>query len=84
MLTNLFYVLLLLVGFPVGIFLSKLCKEELKSWRKRLFVIVIVAFALIIIMAFIPFGIYQYKIPTIITLFFIIIVNLTIIWKSHD
>tara|TARA_Y100000310_G_scaffold155538_1_gene155023 strand:+ start:10447 stop:10701 length:255 start_codon:yes stop_codon:yes gene_type:complete len=84
MLTNLFYLILLIIGFPVGILLSKLCKEELKAWRKRLFIITIASFTLIIALAFISFETYIYKIPTIITLFSIIIVCLVIIWKSHD
>lgn len=84
MLTNLFYALLLAAGFLVGILLSKLCKDEIKKWRKRLFIMSIISLILAIIVSFIPFETYPYKIPTIITLFFIIIVNLTISWKSHD
>jgi|TARA_B100001971_G_C18169573_1_gene526285 uncharacterized membrane protein YoaK (UPF0700 family) len=84
MLTNLSYILLLVAGFFVGIILSRLCKDEIKKWRKRLFIMSVISFVLVIIVSFIPFGTYKYKIPTIITLFFIIIVNLTISWKSHD
>ena len=79
MLTNLLYLIILILGFPTGIFLAKLCKEELKSWKRRLFIINIIAFIYIGGMFFTNF---LYKIPIILSLFFIIIVCLTIIWKS--
>ncbi len=83
MLTNLFYLILLILGFPVGILLSKLCKDEIKNWRKRLMGICLIAFLAIIFMVFIPAKFYPYKTPAIISLFFIIIICLIIIWKSY-
>ena len=83
MLSNLYYLLLLIVGFPMGLFLSKLCKEELKAWRGRLFIISIISLILAVVISFIDFAVYVYKFPTIISLFFIIIVCLTITWKSY-
>jgi hypothetical protein len=80
MIQNIFYLLLLIVGFPIGLILAKLCREEIKAWRKRLFIISVLAFILIIVMIFVNF---LYKLPIIITLFFIIIICLTIIWKSN-
>jgi len=80
MIQNLFYLLILIAGVPTGLILSKLCKEEIKAWKKRVFIISIIAFILIIIMIFIDF---LYKIPIIISLFFIIILCLTIIWKTY-
>jgi len=80
MIQNLFYLLLLLAGFPIGIILAKLCREEIKSWRKRFLIISALSFIFIIVMSFVNF---LYKIPIIISLFFIIITCLTIIWKSH-
>lgn len=80
MIQNLFYLILMLLGFPTGLILARLCKEELKAWRKRLFIISSVALILIIVIVFIDF---LYKLPIIISLFFIIITCLTIIWKSH-
>tara|TARA_Y100000310_G_C20573514_1_gene759281 strand:- start:472 stop:714 length:243 start_codon:yes stop_codon:yes gene_type:complete len=80
MIANLFYLALLLIGFPLGLFLAKLCKEEIKKWRKRLFIMSISALVLAVVVSFLRF---DYKIPTIMTLFFIIITNLTIIWKSY-
>jgi len=83
MLQNLLYLLLLLAGFPAGLILAKLCKEEIKAWRKRLSVISIVSLILAVIASFIPFSFFLYKLPVIISLFFIIITCLTIIWKSY-
>jgi len=84
MLTNLFYLILLLLGFPTGLLLANLCKDEIKKWRGRMFLISAVSLALIVVLSFIPFEIYLYKIPTIITLFFVIIMCLTINWKSYN
>jgi len=84
MLTNLYYLLLLIVGFPFGLFLARLCKEEIKKWRKRLFIISVSSLILAVIISFIPTTLYLYKFSTIISLFFIIITCLTIIWKSHN
>lgn len=76
---NLFYLLLLLAGFPVGLLLAKLCKDEIKKWRKRLFIISAILLISIIVVSFLNF---EYKFPVIISLFFVIIVCLTIVWKS--
>lgn len=83
MIQNLFYLILLLLGFPLGIFLSKLCREEIKKWRKRLFIISVLSLLIAVIISFIPFSIFEYKFPVIISLFFIIITCLTIAWKSY-
>ena len=80
MLQNLLYLLILVIGFPVGIFLAKLCKEEIDNWRKRLFIISVISLIAIVAMIFVDF---LYKIPVIISLFFIIIVCLTINWKGY-
>ncbi len=79
MIEKLFYLLLLLAGFPTGLLLAKLCKEELKQWRKRLLVMSIISTIFILLLSFLKF---EYKFPATISLFFIIIVCLTIIWKS--
>ena len=84
MLTNLYYLILLIAGFLVGLFLAKLCKEEIKTWRKRLFIISTICLILTIVVGFTPITIYLYKFPAIISLFFIIIPCLTIIWKSYN
>jgi len=83
MLTNLYYLLLLLTGFPTGLLLAKLCKEEIKNWRKRLFIISVLSLILAIVISFVSFEIYVYKFPAIISLFFMIIVCEVIIWKGY-
>ena len=83
MLENLFYLLLLIAGFPTGILLAKLCSDEIKTWRKRLFIISILSLAVAVAISFIPLAVFIYKFPTIISLFFIIITSLTIAWESH-
>jgi len=83
MIQNLYYLLLLLAGFPAGLILAKLCKDEIKNWRKRLFIISIISLILAVAVSFIPFDIFIYKFPVIVSLFFIIIACLTIVWKSH-
>jgi len=83
MLTNSLYLLILLAGFPTGLLLTKLCKDEIKAWKKRLFIISAVCLAAAIGVSFIPLTIFLYKFPVIISLFFVIIVCLTVIWKAH-
>lgn len=83
MIQNLYYLLLLLAGFPTGLILAKLCKDEIKKWRKRLFIMIISSLILAVVVSFVSFESFIYKFPVIISLFFIIIVCLTIIWKSH-
>jgi len=80
MLSNLFYLILLLVGFPTGLLLAYLCKDEIKAWKKRLFILSAISLISIVVVSFLNF---EYKLPVIISLFFIIIVCLTIVWKGH-
>lgn len=80
---TLFYLLLLLAGFPTGLILARLCREEIKNWRKRLFVISIISLIIEVGVSFIPFNSFTYKFPVIISLFFIIITCLIIVWKSY-
>ena len=83
MLNNLLYLLILILGVFAGLFLSKICRDEIRAWRKRLFIMSIVSFVLIVLVFLIPIDIYYYKLPTIVTLLFIIVVDLTIVWKTQ-
>jgi len=83
MLENLIYLLILIAGFPAGLILAKMCKDEIKQWRKRLVIISVICLILAIGVSFLPSLIFYYKLPVIIGLFFIIITSLTIVWKSH-
>jgi len=80
MLQNLLYIVFLLAGFPTGLILAKLCKEEIKNWKNRFIIITGISLIAAIVISFSSF---QYKIPIILTLFFIIITFLTIIWKTN-
>jgi membrane protein YdbS with pleckstrin-like domain len=79
MVQNLLYVLILLAGFPVGHFFSRLCKDEIKSWKRMLIVISVVSLVLAVVISFTGFA---FKFPVILTLFFVIIMNLVIVWKA--
>jgi len=81
MLSNLLYSLLLLAGFPTGYLLSSMCKDEIKSWRVRLSIISGISLAIAIVISSTSF---EYRFPMMISLFFIIIVCLTIIWRSYN
>lgn len=77
---TLLYILILLLGFPTGYILSNICKDEIKNWKKRLIAITLISFILIILVSFLNF---IYKISIIMSLFFIIITCLIIIYRSH-
>ena len=81
MLSNLLYLLVLILGFPTGLLLAKICKDEIKAWKKTLFIMSGVSLILIVVVAFLNF---TYKIPVIISLFFIIITCLTVGWKGNS
>lgn len=79
MLSNLLYLLVLIIGFPTGLLLAHLCMEEVKAWKKKLFIMSGISLLFIIIVSFLEFS---YKFPVIISLFFVIIVCLTMGWKK--
>lgn len=80
MLKNWFYLILLVLGIPIGYLLFYLCKDEIKKWKKRLTIMIIISLILIPIMFFINF---IYKIPVIISLLFMDLVFFTILLKNH-
>lgn len=79
MVKEIVYMLIIFLAIPAAFILYGVSSEEIKSWRKRLFIISIICFIAIIGLAFTGF---EYKIPIIITLFFIILTNLTLVWRS--
>ena len=81
MIQNLLYLILLILGFVFGIILSKLCKDEIKKWKGRLFFMSGASLLLIVVVSFTGFA---YKFPVMIGLFFIIITCLTVIWKGYS
>jgi len=79
MIKEIVYVLIIFLAIPTAFILYGISSEEIKGWKKRLFIISIICFIAIIGLFLTGF---EYKIPIIITLFFIIITNLTLIWRS--
>ena len=80
MLNNLLYIILLILGFPSGLYLARICKDEIKKWRKRMIFISVISFISAIVVLISGF---EYKLAFAIGLFFIVITFLTIVWKSH-
>jgi hypothetical protein len=78
MIKELIYILIVLLGIPFGLFLKKICKEEINAWKKRLSMMIIVCFVAVAVLFFIDF---DYKIQVIATLCFIIITCWSVIWK---
>jgi len=74
MIKELLYLVIVFAGFPFGIILSSLCKEELQAWKRRFTYIVIASLVLIPIIYVAGF---EYKIPIIVALVFIIISLMT-------
>jgi len=79
MIKEVLYAVIVLLGIPVGIFLSKLCGEEISAWTNRLKFISIIAFILGIAVWFMDF---EYKIPVAAALSFVIVNNLVITLKG--
>jgi len=73
------YSIIILLGIPTGVIISKMCKEELNFWKIRLITISALSFILSLIIYFSNF---EYKIPLIVTLSFVIIMNLTMIKRT--
>ncbi|MEK6914292.1 MAG: hypothetical protein AABW83_01450 [Nanoarchaeota archaeon] len=71
--------LVLLLAFPTGIILSKFCQDELKSWKNKFKIILIISLILSIISIISKF---EYKIPITLSLFFIVITMFVLILKS--
>lgn len=80
MIKEILYGSILVLGVPTGLILKYMCKEEIKSWIKRLKIMSIVCLFLGLLVIFMDF---KYKIAVILSLLFIIITNLTIIWKAY-
>lgn len=71
--------LVLLLAFPIGLLLAKLCKDEIKSWNLKFKIILITSLILSIMVLLLNF---DYKIPSIISLFFIVFTMIVLILKS--
>jgi len=78
---NLLYALILLAGFPAGYLLAWLCRDELVAGKKWFFLLAVVSLVGAVVLSFISFA---FKFISILSLFFIIIISLVAVWKSHD
>lgn len=78
MLKEILYLILIVLGLPVGYFLGYICPEEIKAWRGRL---ILMSFISLVVGIFLFFFDVQYKIPIIVTLAFIIVTCMTIVFK---
>ncbi|MBS3093822.1 hypothetical protein J4456_04565 [Candidatus Pacearchaeota archaeon] len=75
MITEVFYVLLILLGIPAALVLGKMCKEEINAWKFRFFIISVISFILsgIILLTSI-----QSKILIAVSLLFMAVVTFTL------
>ncbi len=80
MIKEILYFVIVILGIPAGLFISKLCKDEIKSWRVRLIGMGIISLVLGIVVFFTGF---EYKISVMISLFFVVIFCLTIVLKNQ-
>ena len=75
----LIYIIIILLAIPTGLFLAKLCEEELSDWKLRFKIMIIISFIL-------SLGIYfsslEYKTSIMVSLLFIIMTLLTLIKKT--
>ena len=78
---NLLYAIILLAGFPAGYLLAWLCHDELAAGKKWFFGLAVVSLIVAVILSFTSFA---FKFPSILSLFFVIIISLVAVWKSHD
>lgn len=77
---NILLIGILLLAFPAGYLLAWLARDELLAGRKWF-----LALAIFSILAAIPVAYYvSFRLPVILTLFFIAIICLIAIWKSYD
>lgn len=76
MVKNFVYGLIIALAILAGYFLSYICKDEIKSWKKRLNIITIISLFFCLIIYFLDFDL---KIPVILVLLFVALTNQTIV-----
>ena len=80
MIENILYIVLIALGFPLGMYLSKICYDEIKKWKKRM---IFISAICLIGAAIIRFTSFEYKTPFSVALVFITITFLTVFWRSR-
>jgi len=73
------YILLLLSAFPIGIILKRLCKDEIESWQFRFKIISLTSLLISLVVLYYDF---EYKIPVMLSLFFISVTMIFLVWKN--
>ena len=68
------------MGFVNGLVLARLCREEIKKWKRNFLMIAVIS-ALLSIGAY--FTSFAYKMPILMALLFICITSLTIVFKAR-
>ncbi len=75
------YIVILLLAFPAGYLLAYLARDELVLGRKWFVLLSVVSLISAVIISFTNL---ELKFLIILSLFFIIIISLIAVWKSHD
>jgi len=55
MIKEIVYIILILFGIPIGMFLALLCGQEVEAWKKSLVVIAIISSVAVLVMLTIDF-----------------------------
>ncbi len=75
------FIIILLLAFPAGYLLAYLARDELVAGRKWFMLLVLVSLISSVVLSFTEFS---FKFPSILSLFFIVIISLMAVWKSQD
>ena len=75
------YIIILLLAFPAGYLLAYLARDELKAGKKWFMLLALASLVSSVILSFTDFS---FKLPAILSLFFIVVIALMALWKSHD
>jgi cytochrome c biogenesis factor len=82
MLNILLSALIIILAFPVGYFLAKVTKEEIKGGRKAFFYLYLICIPIMLVIAFLKID-SQIKTSIILTLFFMMIVSFMSFFLSY-
>jgi len=75
------YIIILVLAFPAGYLLAYLARDELIAGRKWFMLLAVLSLVFSVILSLTNFS---FKFPSILSLFFIVIISLMAMWKSHD
>jgi hypothetical protein len=77
----LFYIIILVLAFPIGYLLAYLARDELIAGRKWFLLLEGVSLIILLVIASVNFSM---KIPAMLTLLFLMIISMMAYWKSKD